>query len=339
MVIIRADANKTIATGHVMRCCSIALALENLGEEVLFVTADEDSADLFTRNGQSFRVLHSDYRRMEEELPVFSEIIRQTHRKFILVDSYQATESYLTSLRDLAPVVYVDDLSVIHCPLDGVLAYTVGTKERAKDYSNALHTYLGAEYAPLRPQFYPENRPASQGNLSPEHILITAGGGGKAVELIRMILKQFSGDSFWKDYVFDLVIGSFSGEPELFSDFGLKTKLHVNVLDMAGLYSHMSAAVSAGGSTLYELAAMEVPTVSFSFADNQLINVKEFDRLRMIPYAGNLPNEVTLERISELLKGLLRDKKTKDLAIQAMKEHVFGDGARNLATSLLKDFA
>ena len=34
--------------------------------------------------------------------------------------------------------------------------------------------------------------------------------------------------------------------------------------------------ISAGGSTLYELCAVGVPTISYSIADNQLNNVRKF---------------------------------------------------------------
>lgn len=41
------------------------------------------------------------------------------------------------------------------------------------------------------------------------------------------------------------------------------------------------------GTTLYELCAVGVPSVSFTTADNQLSAVKTFSDVQIIPYAGD----------------------------------------------------
>ena len=41
MIGIRADANEVVATGHIMRCMTIAGQLKKLGEEVIFFLADD----------------------------------------------------------------------------------------------------------------------------------------------------------------------------------------------------------------------------------------------------------------------------------------------------------
>ena len=46
MVFIRADANDYIATGHIMRCRTIAYRLAELGEKVEFLVSDEESTKL-----------------------------------------------------------------------------------------------------------------------------------------------------------------------------------------------------------------------------------------------------------------------------------------------------
>lgn len=56
-------------------------------------------------------------------------------------------------------------------------------------------------------------------------------------------------------------------------------------------------AVSAGGTTLYELCACKVPTISFSFADNQEGFTEEMGEQGILFYAGDARKEESLIEI------------------------------------------
>ena len=51
MFYFRADGNEKIAMGHVMRCLTIAEALRERGEKVLFLTADESPVQFIEKRG------------------------------------------------------------------------------------------------------------------------------------------------------------------------------------------------------------------------------------------------------------------------------------------------
>lgn len=65
MLYIRADMNNVIATGHMMRCLSIADAATKFGESTTFILADEQAVELirsadmrqlyFIPNGRTWR--------------------------------------------------------------------------------------------------------------------------------------------------------------------------------------------------------------------------------------------------------------------------------------------
>ena len=88
MFYIRADGNEKIGMGHVMRCLTIAEALGRLGEEVLFLTADEKPVMLIKERGFSVKVLYVRYDDMEAELPQTAKLLaenREAEKPKILV--------------------------------------------------------------------------------------------------------------------------------------------------------------------------------------------------------------------------------------------------------------
>lgn len=93
MICIRADANKKIGMGHMMRCLSVAERLRRMGEQVCFLTADESAVALLQDRGYEVRVLHTDYFRMEEETKNLLEALEELAPHTVLIDSYFVTKS------------------------------------------------------------------------------------------------------------------------------------------------------------------------------------------------------------------------------------------------------
>ena len=97
MYYFRADGNAVTGAGHLMRCLTIAEELKKLSEadEICFLCADEASAELVTQRGFSVRILHTDYRNMEEELPVLGKVFGRERKS---VDQTQCAMTVFTSV-------------------------------------------------------------------------------------------------------------------------------------------------------------------------------------------------------------------------------------------------
>ena len=79
-------------------------------------------------------------------------------------------------------------------------------------------------------------------------------------------------------------------------------------------------AISASGTTLYELCAVGTPTISYTIADNQLDNAVSFQNQKIIDYAGDMRGNSAgtiqniLQKISEYKENyVLRAKKSKKM--------------------------
>lgn len=368
MVVIRADANSKIGMGHVMRCLSVADALLKRGEEVLFVTADDTPVPLLTKKGVPYRVLHTDYADMEAELPklwnALSELLQgpgvpeaalPQRNTFILVDSYYVTEKYLAALKKRITTIYMDDIYAFSYPVDMLINYNIYGEEMGYEKDAAFadtKLLLGTEYVPLREEFaagagYAQSRKEfSEGveNVTPAAdggILITTGGSDSFNLAGQLLMEAMKYDAL-KEKEYHVVSGSLNphiGELQALAQKHENIHIHCNVTNMAELMAESEVALSAGGSTLYELCAVGVPVIAFSFAENQERLVQTFVKRGIAQYGGNYRTDGNkmIQNTIAGLETLLEDKNLRSEYRKKARTLVDGKGAERIAEALLSE--
>ena len=343
MIAIRADANSQIASGHIIRCLSIADALRRIGSQVVFFTSDDAATDLISERGFESVCLYSDWNDKESELEDFLVAIDNCHPDLLIVDSYQVTKKYLSELHKAVKIAYIDDLNAFDYGVDIVINYSIFAKELA--YPQNKKYLLGIKYAPLRSQFDISDtclRTALEGRRSKKYILLTTGAADPycvAERTVRELLKETRLVEYNIIVVKGMYWNTTAFSPNNIDSLGQnavkRVEVFENVSNMAELMIGCSIAVSAGGSTLYELCACCVPTVTFSYADNQLGNVNGFAKYGIMKYAGDARTEKNIQL--KILKEVLgySENGCED-AIQTMKRLPIRGGASFLAESLYR---
>lgn len=351
MVVIRADANSKIGMGHVMRCLSVADALVKRREEVLFVTADDTPVPLLTKKGIPYRVLHTDYADMEAELPELLAVLRELtlraespeaallqRNTSILVDSYYVTEKYLAALKKRITTIYMDDIYAFSYPVDMLINYNIYGEEMGYEKDAAFadtKLLLGTEYVPLREEFSAgeQQRTAADGG-----ILITTGGSDSFNLAGQLLMEAMKYDAL-KEKEYHVVSGSLNphiGELQALAQKHENIHIHCNVTNMAELMAESEVALSAGGSTLYELCAMGVPVIAFSFAENQERLVQTFVKRGIAQYGGNYRtdgNKMVQNTIAGL-ETLLEDENLRTEYRKKARTLVDGKGADRIAEAI-----
>lgn len=343
MFYIRADGNEKVGMGHVMRCLTIAEELLRLREEVLFITADIRPADLIKKRGFAVRTLSTRYEDMEAELPGLTAVLRESagskeaEKKKILVDSYFVTPRYLEKLRTAAKVILMDDEKRQVYPCDGLVNYNIfgRTLGYERDYPARTRLFLGCEYMPLGEQFRDRAYTVRE---KTEHILLTTGGGDGCHMALAMAgrLAGKSSEERRTSPVWHIVCGPYHPDTgaleEIAAECGI-LKIHKNVTHMSELMLKCDIAVSAAGSTLYELCSIGIPAVGFYFVENQRRNMETFAELTPIRNAGDFSAqpESVLDFIEEEVETLCREKKLREEISRSMRTIVDGRGAKRLA--------
>ena len=333
MILIRADANEIIGTGHVMRCLSIAWAFAKRGEEVAFVTADHRGDGLIQQNGFSSICLDSERTDMENE--GINHIIIKFKPKLLIIDSYYVTEKYLTDLGAKTHLVYFDDMNVRRWNVDVLINYNIIASVFDYTWYEGTKTklLLYPKYAPLRDEF--KNSPKHEiKNVS--DILISAGGSDPERITEQLILEVCPKQP---DITFHFIVGALNPRLEDIKKLAEKQRnaiLHINEKHMSELMKSCDIAISAAGTTLYELCATGIPTITYTLADNQLVAAEQFDRQGIMLSAGDCRGDDKFTgRLEGLLQKLIIEEHLRRVLSEKMQVLVDGYGADRIANELL----
>ncbi len=312
-VFIRTDANPIIAGGHVMRCLSVADALSELGAGVEFVLSDGTPSKIIEERGYHAVVLGTDWRDIEEGASVLCDLCDAEANAVVLVDTYSITREYVDRLAVHAPVCYLGSKGGDLGSLALIANYSTDIDEAfyGETYGHrGTSLLLGANYAPLRPCFSEVYRERS-GKVS--RVLVTTGNTdpqGFLPTFLRVVLANpvLNGMSF------SAVVGRMAPE-EVVAEVGEigATNPRIEVLrgvsDMAGLMSRCDVAVTANGTTVYELAASGVPAITFAMVEEQVQSAESLACLGATEYCGLLAASVedVAESCVRALAGLVAE--------------------------------
>ncbi len=337
MIGFRVDANEVIATGHLMRCIAIAQGFQKQGEEVMFFLAEEKETNRLKAQNMPYIILHSRWDALEQEVLDLKRLLKQYQITKLIVDSYQAAASYLEELNQCVKVIYIDDMEKALYPVSAVLHYSSWPEDKAYERRyNGTGTICmaGMQYTPLRTEFYP-----NQGNNAQKNILITTGGTDQYNIAGRLLEYFIKADKRQSDIHFLVISGSMNQNKPFLENLAKDHPniiLYENVNCMGKLMRSAYLAVSAGGTTLYELCACRVPTVCFSFADNQEGFTCEMGKRGIMRYAGDArKSEDIVERIYNNMMELWEDTHLYVQYQKKMGRLVDGKGVERIVENVL----
>lgn len=321
----RVDMNNIIATGHVMRCLAIAEGFVEAGEECTFILADDYAKEFIESFGHRVIVLGTVWNKLDDEIDIMCEIIKANNIRQMIVDSYYVTHKYLSELNDRASIAYIDDNNAFTYPVDVVIASGIWIdfteyKKQYKDTQTRL--LLGTEYVPLRKEF----REVKTSNKYID-VMITTGGtdtynvAGGLIENIRESHPE------WKVKVISTRLPK-----EMETE---NIKILSNVRNMSEIMSASKVAISASGGTLYELCSCKIPTVCFTFADNQLEFASEMRRQGIMEYVGDARTEEDIiEQLVVKAMNLLNNPIRQFVMQDKMSNLVDGKGVKRIVEEL-----
>ena len=339
MIGIRADANDTIALGHLMRCIAISEQLRRLGEDVIFITADNFSEDLLKKYNYKHIVLNCNWKEKDNELESLISCLKENNITTLLIDSYEITYKYLVELKKNTKIIYIDDLNMFDYNVDMIINYTRNVdKSLYINYiKKNIKCLLGAKYIPLRVEFQNNN------NYIKEHIsnLLITTGGTDNYNMSYTIAKKILEDDKFNNIKIHIVVGKFFKKIKLLYELQKNYTnliLHKNVKNMASIMNLCDLAISAGGTTLSELCSCGIPTICFSISDNQTESVDAWGKDNFMISVGDVRENIEqcINVIIDKLEYLKENYDIRKKYSDSCKAIVDGRGALRIAEEIIK---
>lgn len=269
MIAFRADGSNSIGAGHIMRCLTIADAFPDK-KDICFITCNEDSVSLINERGYEAYCLAAYSAKDVMETPINEELseliglIKKLNISFLMIDSYRVTDEYLKALKAVTKTGYIDDRTDRHISADLVLNYNLFADEKKqKELADSSAKVLcGADFVPIRQEF---SETFYEVRKEVKNVLILTGG-GDALGLGDKFAKFFAGDDSGITYH---IVGPFYKDGSSEGANAGNIVRHAGIKDIWNLFKTCDVAITAGGSTVYELMCMGVPAIGYIFADNQ----------------------------------------------------------------------
>ncbi len=353
-IAFRVDASLAIGTGHVMRCRTLAAALQKKGAHIQFITRAHAGhlADMLGRDSFTVTLLPqpacienkgNDYAAwlgvsQQEDADQTIVALENQQCDWLIVDHYGLDRFWETKLRPHThKLMVIDDLANRPHECDMLLDqnYSVAGQERylalVPEHCRLL---LGPRYALLRPEYAQHRETMASCASEIKHLLVSMGGADNA-NITGKVLAALNAEQLAHLEV-DVVIGpNFIHAAEVSEQANARPNTHIHDPrpHLADLMAKADLAFGAGGATTWERLCMGLPSLVASIAENQMPVCEALASSGLIQYLGNAHDLDAAAIKSALLEALAGAGQLRTLA-NANQALVDGRGTSRVAEAL-----
>lgn len=327
-VIFLTEIGFKIGFGHITRCKAIYQAFEEKGITPEFIVNSDETTEELLKDTN-----HKVFNWLKESERLFN-LLKQSD--VVVIDSYLADYEFCKQISELVKLpVYIDDYKRINYPRGIVINRTIFAEKMNYPEEEGLTYLLGSQYVPLDKTFW--NVPEKEIKDHIKTLMITFGGAD-----IENLTPKVLG--FLMEHhpllIKNVVIGKgYQNVEEIKKAADSKVNLvyYPNLAEMQELMFQSDIAISGGGQTISELARVGTPTVVITIADNQKNNVKGWQKVDFIEYAGSWDDNYLSDNLNKCISNLkdpgLRKKKSK-----IGRETINGLGALRIVKHIVKKY-
>lgn len=336
-VLFIADYDAESGAGHLMRCTALARALTGWGAETAFCATDAAARGQVEKAGAQWLGCTELRSRSDCTDEILQQFARRSGFDLAVVDSYRVTGSALRALGRVLPVACFDDLQAEALPVAAVINGNITCDEGryASLYSGmATELYLGTRYNVLRDEF-------SSGELAPvksrvSDVLLSTGGSDPHDASVHIAKYMLSSPSL-RGRALHVMVGPLNRNIKTLRALEAADKrldVQVGVADVSCLMRGCDYAVAAAGTTLNELCACGVPSITYSLADNQDDCARIFAEKGAAISLGRFPGDAFFYSLETSMRRMAACPETRRKIAFTASNLFDGRGAHRLAEAL-----
>lgn len=335
---IRVDANREIGVGHWMRCLALGQAWADAGGRVRFIGAWEGPTLERRLRSEGFEV-----HRLPRRYPGPGEsndvrgALADALEAFLVLDGYGFDPEYhrKVSAGGRRLLVIDDNAHLPRYNVDVLLNQNVHAASLHYVTPRNTRRLLGPRYVLLRREFR-RRRTARRGiPKTARRILVTLGGGDPHNVTERVMEALARSDR--QDLDITVVVRPDNPHLPTLREAADRsphpTDIVVDPPDMASIMAEAHLAVTGGGTTIWELAHLSIPSLAVVLAENQVGAVDALNGkgvLRRLGWHADLrPDD-----IGHAIEMLARDAKTRETMSRRGRALVDGRGTERVIKAL-----
>jgi UDP-2,4-diacetamido-2,4,6-trideoxy-beta-L-altropyranose hydrolase len=351
-LLIRADASTAIGSGHIMRCLALAQAWQERGGYVTFLSHCQNEALLqrIIKEGFEFVFVersHPDPDDLKQVLERLQNFRNGSGISWFVLDGYHFDSDYQKSIREAGRrLVVIDDYNHLHnYHADILLNQNIGAE--LIPYTCGLKTVklFGPKYALLRTEFLTWKNRIQKQSENPRRVIVTLGGADPdniTLKVLRALLEMRL-----KGFGVDVILGPANPNiKKLESEIQCARKASVSLansiklhysINMPEIMAMTDVAISAGGSTCWELCFFGKPFLVLIAAENQRGIARGLDQVGSAICIG-WHQDVTVNQIKTNLESLLNDTQGRLELSKKGRKIIDGQGRYRVLDAVYRNY-
>jgi UDP-2,4-diacetamido-2,4,6-trideoxy-beta-L-altropyranose hydrolase len=341
-IAIRVDGSSDIGMGHIMRCLALSQALSDRGAKVIFICRKSSPAAIrkIRSNGINCHSIKSAGNE-KADWDASYKILRRENAQALIVDHYGLRYCYHSKTRQAGYklITIVDQPLLRKYVADILVNQNVESNPKGYNFLPETKILFGPRYALLRKQFLNfARRRRNYKNKTKFRVLITLGGADPANQTLKVLkaavrVPQISNCT--------VVLGMAFKHGTSIKDFCIKHQQTIPLESppsMPKLMVGADFAISAAGTTCYELAYMGLPNLALVLAPNQKDIASGLESLGVSKNLGYY-SKATIRSIRHEIEKLITMPEEMTIMSREGKRLIDGKGSQRLAEEILAECA
>jgi UDP-2,4-diacetamido-2,4,6-trideoxy-beta-L-altropyranose hydrolase len=307
-LLIRADGGEKLGMGHLIRCRALGQAWQDAGGDVRFASSGEDASET-------------------------AELARKIGAEWVAVDGYHFGAAFVETLQQAGlRVLFIDDYGHAgRYPAELVLNQNLHASDSLYSSRGAsTRLLLGPRYVLLRREFLAVRRRGDT-PAAARKVLVTLGGSDPDNVTAKVV--RALGQLHMSDLETVVVAGPANPHFATLRKSGMRVVRDPG--NMADLMAWAGVAVSAAGSTCWELAFMGLPALAIVCAENQHPVAESLHQAGCLESLGE-QSMLSGRDIAAALQCLLRSQRMRQSMSERGRALVDGLGAARVIEHMLK---